>query len=107
MTIHGTCIYSSQMVLPHGPYFTNLFLVFFIAKYQILLFACLLVACIEDNLSTEAINQSDSQTLHHGQDQRAVQGCQGQDCRPTQRWIYIYIYIYVCVCIYIMCSVCI
>ncbi len=27
------------------------------------------------------------QTLHHGQDQRAVQGCQGQDCRPTQGWI--------------------
>ncbi len=26
------------------------------------------------------------QTLHHGQDQRAVQGCQGQDCRPTQGW---------------------
>ncbi len=25
-------------------------------------------------------------TLHHGQDQRAVQGCQGQDCRPTQGW---------------------
>ncbi len=24
------------------------------------------------------------QTLHHGQDQRAVQGC--QDCRPTQGW---------------------
>ncbi len=23
------------------------------------------------------------QTLHHGQDQRAVQGCQEQDCRPT------------------------
>ncbi len=23
-------------------------------------------------------------TLHHGQDQRAVQGRQGQDCRPTQ-----------------------
>ncbi len=26
------------------------------------------------------------QTLHHGQDQRAVQGCQGQDCRPSQGW---------------------
>ncbi len=26
------------------------------------------------------------QTLHHGEDQRAVQGCQGQDCRPTQGW---------------------
>ncbi len=26
------------------------------------------------------------QTLHHGQDQRAVQGCQGQDCRPTRGW---------------------
>ncbi|MBN3305949.1 GOGB1 protein, partial [Amia calva] len=26
------------------------------------------------------------QTLHHGLDQRAVQGCQGQDCRPTQGW---------------------
>ncbi len=26
------------------------------------------------------------QTLHHSQDQRAVQGCQGQDCRPTQGW---------------------
>ncbi len=26
------------------------------------------------------------QTLHHGQDQRAVQGCHGQDCRPTQGW---------------------
>ncbi len=24
------------------------------------------------------------QTLHHGQDQRAVKGWQGQDCRPTQ-----------------------
>ncbi len=23
------------------------------------------------------------QTLHHDQDQRAVQGCQGKDCRPT------------------------
>ncbi len=32
-------------------------------------------------------NQSNRfQTLHHGQDQRAVQGCQGQDCRPTQGW---------------------
>ncbi len=39
------------------------------------------------HLSTEAINQSIRfQTLHHGQDQRAVQGCQGQDCRPTQGW---------------------
>ncbi len=26
------------------------------------------------------------QSLHHDQDQRAVQGCQGQDCRPTQGW---------------------
>ncbi len=26
------------------------------------------------------------QTLHRGQEQRAVQGCQGQDCRPTQGW---------------------
>ncbi len=26
------------------------------------------------------------QTLLHGQDQKAVQGCQGQDCRPTQGW---------------------
>ncbi len=26
------------------------------------------------------------QTPHHGQDQKAVQGCQGQDCRPTQGW---------------------
>uniref|UniRef100_A0A4W5LVY3 Ectonucleotide pyrophosphatase/phosphodiesterase 5 n=1 Tax=Hucho hucho TaxID=62062 RepID=A0A4W5LVY3_9TELE len=26
------------------------------------------------------------QTLHHGQDQRALQRCQGQDCRPTQGW---------------------
>ncbi len=26
------------------------------------------------------------QTLHHDQDQRAVQGYQGQDCRPTQGW---------------------
>ncbi len=26
------------------------------------------------------------QTLNHGQEQRAVQGCQGQDCRPTQGW---------------------
>ncbi len=25
-------------------------------------------------------------TLLKGQDQRAVQGCQGQDCRPTQGW---------------------
>ncbi len=25
-------------------------------------------------------------TLHHDQDQRAVQGCQGQDCRPTRGW---------------------
>ncbi len=33
--------------------------------------------------STEAIR---FQTLHHGQDKRAVQGCQGQDCRPTQGW---------------------
>ncbi len=24
------------------------------------------------------------QTLHHGQDQKAAQGCQGKDCRPTQ-----------------------
>ncbi len=33
------------------------------------------------------INQSIRfQTLHHGQDQRAVQGYQGQDCRPTQGW---------------------
>ncbi len=38
-------------------------------------------------LSTEAINQSIRfQTLHHGQEQSAVQGCQGQDCRPTQGW---------------------
>ncbi len=33
--------------------------------------------------STEAIR---FQTLHHGQDKIAVQGCQGQDCRPTQGW---------------------
>ncbi len=26
------------------------------------------------------------QTLNHGQEQRAVQGCQGQDCRPSQGW---------------------
>ncbi len=26
------------------------------------------------------------QTLHHDQDQRAVQGYQGQDCRRTQGW---------------------
>ncbi len=25
-------------------------------------------------------------TLHHGQDQTTVHGCQGQDCRPTQGW---------------------
>ncbi len=35
----------------------------------------------------QSINQSIRfQTLHHGQDQRAVQGCQGQDCRSTQGW---------------------
>ncbi len=38
------------------------------------------------HLSTEAINQSDSKLSTNGQDQRAVQGCQGQDCRPTQGW---------------------
>ncbi len=37
------------------------------------------------HLSTEAINQS-FQTLHHDQDQRVVQGRQGQDCRATQEW---------------------
>ncbi len=26
------------------------------------------------------------QTLHHSKDQRAVQVCQGHDCRPTQGW---------------------
>lgn len=23
---------------------------------------------------------------HHGQDQRAIKDCQGQDCRPAQGW---------------------
>ncbi len=40
--------------------------------------------CIKDNLSTEAINQSDSKLSTMAKDQRAVQGC--QDCRPTQGW---------------------
>ncbi|XP_072568325.1 E3 ubiquitin-protein ligase TRIM65-like isoform X2 [Paramormyrops kingsleyae] len=39
------------------------------------------------HLSIEAINLSRFQTLHHSQDQRAFQGCQGQDCGPTQGWI--------------------
>ncbi len=43
------------------------------------------VTCVKDNLSTESINQSIRfQNIHHGRDQRAVQGCQGQDCRPAQ-----------------------
>ncbi len=38
------------------------------------------------HLSKEAINQSDSKLSTMAKDQRAVQGCQGQDCRPTQGW---------------------
>ncbi len=53
-------------------------------KGALLISACYLY---KRHLSTDSINQSiRSQTLHHGQDQRAVQGCQGQDCRPTQGW---------------------
>ncbi len=48
---------------------------------MLLISACYLY---KRNLSPEAINKSDY--LHHGQDQRAVQGCQRQDCRPTQVW---------------------
>ncbi len=53
-------------------------------KGVLLISACYLY---KRHRSTKAINQSIRfQTFHHGQDQRAVPGCQGQDCRPTQGW---------------------
>ncbi len=59
------------------------FSVFRVLKEVLLISFCYLYKWQPVHRSNQSIR---FQTLHHGQDQRAVQGCQEQECRRTQSW---------------------